>query len=84
VGLYNASVGKYWVRCLTPEECGLIQGFPADYAWQGSVKDKITQIGNAVPPPLATAIAHLIEKATFSKSPQKVGVDPLGEDSDDE
>ena len=85
VGLHNASVGKYWVRCLTPEECGLIQGFPADYAWQGSVKDKITQIGNAVPPPLATAIAKLIEKATFSSSPQQIRVNTVGEeDSDDE
>ena len=84
VGLHNPSVGKYWVRCLTPEECGLIQGFPGDYPWQGNVKEKITQIGNAVPPPLATAIAKLIEKATFHKTPQRLDTVDTAEDSEDE
>jgi DNA (cytosine-5)-methyltransferase 1 len=84
VGLHNSAVGKYWVRCLTPEECGLIQGFPADYPWSGSVKEKITQIGNAVPPPLATAIAKLIEKASFHISPQKVDTIDKSDDSDEE
>jgi DNA (cytosine-5)-methyltransferase 1 len=72
VGLHNPAKDKYWVRCLTPEECGQIQGFPQDYPWQGAVKDKITQIGNAVPPPLATAIANLLSLTTFSDEPQEV------------
>jgi len=70
VGLHNATTGKYWIRCLTPEECGAIQGFPVDFAWQGTAKDKITQIGNAVPPPLATAVANLLPHATFQTTPQ--------------
>ncbi len=70
VGLYNSKKKKYYIRCLTYNECGEIQGFPKNYPWQGSVKDKITQIGNAVPPPLATTLANLLPKITFSKNPQ--------------
>jgi DNA (cytosine-5)-methyltransferase 1 len=72
VGLYNRTQNKYWVRCLTAVECGLIQGFSADYPWQGTEKDKIIQIGNAVPPPLATAVGNILEKITFSDVPQEV------------
>lgn len=72
VGLYNPTINKYWIRTLTPSECGQIQGFPSDYPWQGTTKDKITQIGNAVPPPLATTVAQLLERATFSDIPQYI------------
>ena len=85
VGLHNATIGKYWIRCLTPEECGAIQGFPSDFAWQGTAKDKITQIGNAVPPPLATAVANLLSQATFHTTPQDLTVTTgIDSDSDDE
>ena len=60
VGLHNPVTGKYWIRCMTPRELGQIQGFPADYAWQGTDKQKIIQIGNAVPPPLAERVARTI------------------------
>jgi DNA (cytosine-5)-methyltransferase 1 len=83
VGLHNAATGKYWVRCLTVEECGQIQGFPADYAWKGAHKDKIVQIGNAVPPPLAAAVAKMIAEARFEKSPQ-VAVAAEGDDDSEE
>jgi site-specific DNA-cytosine methylase len=33
-----------------------IQGFPANYKWCGNEKDIITQIGNAIPPPLCQAV----------------------------
>lgn len=46
----------YYLRMLLPDELKQIQGFPADYIVCGSNKDKITQIGNAVPPPLIRAI----------------------------
>ncbi len=85
VGLYNATENKYWIRCLTPTECGQIQGFPADYAWQGTNKDKIIQIGNAVPPPLATAVANLIKLATLKDHSQVCDVPPPNtEDTDEE
>ena len=60
VGLHNPVTRNYWVRCMTPRELGQIQGFPADYAWQGTDKQKIIQIGNAVPPPLAERVARTI------------------------
>jgi DNA-cytosine methyltransferase len=72
VGLHNPKLNKFWIRCLTPQECGQIQGFEAKYPWQGTDKEKIIQIGNAVPPPLATAVANLLEKTTFSTTPQTV------------
>jgi site-specific DNA-cytosine methylase len=87
VGLHNAATGKYWIRCLTPAECGAIQGFPADYAWRGSAKDRITQIGNAVPPPLAAAVGRLLSHAKFETTPQVIthGVDAVDDsESEDE
>lgn len=47
----------YYLRCLLPDELKMIQGFPADFKLCGNVKQKITQIGNAVPPPLVQSIA---------------------------
>jgi len=67
VGLYNESLNRYWVRCLSVRELGQIQGFPADYPWRGTEKEKITQIGNAVPPPLAEAVARILESVTYTQ-----------------
>lgn len=43
---------------LTAEETALLQGFPADYVWCGNVGDVDRQIGNAVPPAMAQALAE--------------------------
>lgn len=72
VGLRNATTGKYWIRCMTPQELGQIQGFPADYAWQGTEKEQIIQIGNAVPPPLGERIVKSLERVVFKDTPQAV------------
>jgi DNA (cytosine-5)-methyltransferase 1 len=86
VGLHNPAVGKYWIRCMTPRELGQIQGFPADYAWQGTDKQKIIQIGNAVPPPLAERVARTIlaGRVVLQKESQVQGGAVAAEDDDEE
>lgn len=49
-----------YLRMLLPDELKQIQGFPLDYNVCGTTKDKIVQIGNAVPPPLIRAIVEHI------------------------
>jgi DNA (cytosine-5)-methyltransferase 1 len=46
----------YYIRCILPDELKQIQGFPADFKLLGSKKEKVRQIGNAVPPPLIQQI----------------------------
>lgn len=55
VAMRNAN-GDF-IRTLTVDELKQIQGFPADFRLCGNLKQKIVQIGNAVPPPLITKIA---------------------------
>ena len=44
-------------RALTLREAARIQGFPDEFAFHGSVDAKFRMIGNAVPPPMAKALA---------------------------
>ena len=50
----------YYLRCILPDELKQIQGFPKDFKLFGSKKDKVKQIGNAVPPPLIEQIVKKI------------------------
>jgi DNA (cytosine-5)-methyltransferase 1 len=50
-------------RRLTVEECALIQGFPPEVAFQGARSSRYSQVGNAVPPPLAEALGSAIRSA---------------------
>ena len=89
VGLYNPDEMKYWVRCLSVKELAQIQGFPAEYQWQGNEKEIITQIGNAVPPALCEAVIrslpNIIYKDTIqADSDDKKGNKNKGDDSEDE
>lgn len=45
------------LRRLAPRECAVIQTFPTDWIFSGKKNDCYRQIGNAVPPLLAYAIA---------------------------
>jgi DNA (cytosine-5)-methyltransferase 1 len=47
-------------RVITHYEASLLQDFPPDYQWVGSKTEIAKQIGNAVPPGLARAIAKHI------------------------
>jgi DNA (cytosine-5)-methyltransferase 1 len=46
----------YYLRTLLSDELKQIQGFPSDYQIFGNEKERIIQIGNAVPPPLIEKI----------------------------
>lgn len=50
-------------RAITHHEAARIQGFPDDYLWVGTKVAIARQIGNAVPIPLGSAIAHMLIEA---------------------
>lgn len=49
-------------RPLTPREAARLQGFPDHIHFQGTRQEVRYQIGNAVPPPLAKAVATQVSK----------------------
>ena len=63
-GCTNVSKGRFvhpeQDRGLTPREAAALQGFPDDFVFFGGMDAISRQIGNAVPPPLAKAIAQLL------------------------
>jgi len=83
VGLHNPDEGCYWVRCLSVKELAQIQGFPAEYKWQGSEKEIITQIGNAVPPALCEAIVRSLPNIVY-KSEQQTSTNVVEANEEDE
>ncbi len=48
-------------RILTIPEVKRIQTFPDDYLLSGNIENQWRQIGNAVPPLLAEAMAHRVQ-----------------------
>jgi DNA (cytosine-5)-methyltransferase 1 len=48
------------LRRITVEEAAQLQGFPVGMEWQGKTGPKFRQIGNAVPPLLAYAVASAV------------------------
>lgn len=49
-------------RPITPREAARLQGFPDSVVFTGTRQDIRRQIGNAVPPPLAAAVARQIRR----------------------
>jgi DNA (cytosine-5)-methyltransferase 1 len=54
---------------VTVEQAAILQGFPADYPWQGGKTSRYLQVGNAIPPPLAAAV---ITAATGHQASEEV------------
>jgi DNA (cytosine-5)-methyltransferase 1 len=58
-------------RPITHREAARLMGFPDDFVFKGGKTDIARQIGNAVPPDLAGAIAHLVQATLKAKLPTK-------------
>jgi DNA (cytosine-5)-methyltransferase 1 len=54
-------------RRLSIYEAMLIQGFPSDFVLEGNLSQQVTQISNAVPPPLARSIAAAVKRSLRGK-----------------
>ena len=54
-------------RVVSVRECARSQGFSDNFRFYGNIQDKHRQVGNAVPPPLATAIGIEIRKSISMK-----------------
>jgi DNA (cytosine-5)-methyltransferase 1 len=61
-------------RPITHREAARLMGFPDDFLFKGGKTDIAKQIGNAVPPDLAGAIAAMVKKClnAFSAQPARV------------
>ena len=51
------------LRRITVQEAAAIQSFPKDMPWHGSQSSRYRQIGNAVPPKMAFAVARSVALA---------------------
>jgi DNA (cytosine-5)-methyltransferase 1 len=58
----NSYIHPEQVRTITPREGARLQSFPDDYVFCGSQSEQWRQIGNAVPPLLAHAIAGALRE----------------------
>lgn len=52
-------------RTLSVRECARLQSFPDEFSFSGSTGRQFTQVGNAVPPVLATQIGTSIAESVF-------------------
>lgn len=59
-------------RRITPREAAIIQGFPSDYRFEGSRTSCYRQIANAVPPPMAAAVAASVRRIASSSEQVRV------------
>jgi site-specific DNA-cytosine methylase len=57
------------IRCLTPSECALLQGFPPDWRLPTGSRLGIRAAGNAIPPPMAAAIVRCALRAAGLHAP---------------
>jgi DNA (cytosine-5)-methyltransferase 1 len=55
-------------RRLSMLEAMLLQGFPQSYRIEGNLSDQVTQICNAVPPPVALAVARALRAQLYGSA----------------
>lgn len=65
-------------RKLTLGECAALQTFPVGYPFAGGVEDRYRQVGNAVPPVLAAAVARAIRSAEEGAATIREALPALG------
>lgn len=51
------------IRRLSIFESMLLQGFPKNFVLKGTLSQQVTQVSNAVPPPMALSIARAVKQA---------------------
>lgn len=66
-------------RRATPEECAILQGFPTGYSFSGRTIERRAQVGNAVPPVLAAALARAVRIAEEQTATIREGFPALGD-----
>lgn len=66
-------------RCITVREMARLHGFPDWFRFHATKWHGARQIGNAVPPPLARAVATQVVKALGSKPKRDSGSQELGD-----
>ncbi len=54
-------------RRLSLFEALLLQGFPRKFVLRGNLSEQVTQVSNAVPPPLAKAVALSVRNALYDR-----------------
>lgn len=66
-GTLTTKAASQWVlrrdderRKLSFEDACVLQGFPRDFIFDGNREERLTQLGNAVPPPLGAAIVSAL------------------------
>jgi DNA (cytosine-5)-methyltransferase 1 len=78
---YKPEKGRYLHpkenRPITHREAARLQGFPDDFQFCGRRISVGVQIGNAVPPPLARAVALAVRQHITAASRRAVGVRPV-------
>ena len=58
-------------RLLTVREMALLQGFPADYVFEGPLTARYNQIGDAVPPLISEQLAEHVATMERTNAPRR-------------